>query len=81
LNDLENIVPFLVLAFIYVGTNPSRGIALMAFRIFTVARLLHTFVYAVVVIPQPSRVLAFMVGMAVNVYMGLSIITTYWSSM
>ena len=53
----------------------------MAFRIFTVARLVHTFVYAVVVIPQPSRVLAFMVGMAVNVYMGLSIITTYWSSM
>nr|QST14972.1 mGST1-like protein 2 [Diaphanosoma celebensis] len=81
LNDLENILPFLALAFVYVGTNPTAGIAVTAFRIFTIARLLHTFVYAIVVIPQPARVLAFAAGMAVNVYLGLSIIATYWSSM
>nr|QST14973.1 mGST1-like protein 3 [Diaphanosoma celebensis] len=80
LNDLENIVPFLVLAFIYVSTSPSEGVALAAFRIFTFSRLLHTFVYAIVVVEQPARFLAFMGGMIVNLYLTLSIMAFYWSA-
>jgi len=81
LNDLENILPFLILAFIYVGINPSFSVAVLAFRVFTIARFLHTLVYAVFVIPQPARALAFFAGMAVNVFMAVSIILYYSSAM
>ena len=81
MNDLENILPFLILAFIYVGINPSFSVAVLAFRVFTIARFLHTLVYAVFVIPQPARALAFFAGMAVNVFMAVSIILYYSSAM
>ena len=56
LNDLENILPFLVLGLLFVGTNPSLSWARTLFRVFTTGRFLHTFVYAVFVIPQPGNV-------------------------
>jgi len=81
LNDLENIFPFLILGLIYVGTSPNVAWAKLLFRIFTGARLFHTFVYAIVVIPQPARILSFMIGFAVNFLMAYSIIFTYFSAL
>uniref|UniRef100_A0A0P5UUH3 Microsomal glutathione S-transferase 1 n=3 Tax=Daphnia magna TaxID=35525 RepID=A0A0P5UUH3_9CRUS len=81
LNDLENILPFLSLAFVYVGTGPTLGCAKFLFRTFAAARFLHTFVYAVVVIPQPARALAFFGGMVVNLYMAYAILTSYASAL
>merc|ERR1712215_82297 len=75
-NDLENIVPFLVLAFIYIFTNPALSTALLVFRLFVGARILHTFVY-LLVIPQPARVLTFFVGMGVNFFMAYNIIVAF----
>jgi glutathione S-transferase len=71
---LENIIPFIFVAFFYTLTDPTECLAVNLFRIFTVARILHTFVYTVVVMPQPSRALAFFVGMGVTLYMALQVI-------
>jgi glutathione S-transferase len=47
LNDIENIVPFVLVGFFYVGTNPDRDVALWHFRIFFISRLVHTICYQV----------------------------------
>lgn len=69
LNDLENIPIFIVAAWLFLMTNPSASTAILLFRLFTIARIAHTFVYAVVVIPQPARALSFGVGFFITVYM------------
>lgn len=80
MNDLENILPFLTLAFVYVGTGPSLACASLLFRVFAAARIVHTIVYAVVVVPQPARALAFFAGMIVNMYMAFAILASYASA-
>lgn len=76
-NDLENILIFFVAAFCYIMTNPSPALAVMLMRIFTVARIAHTIVYAVIVIPQPARAIAFFVGYFITAYMALMAILTF----
>ncbi|KAJ9595268.1 hypothetical protein L9F63_027347, partial [Diploptera punctata] len=57
LNDMENILPFFVIGFLYVFVNPAPFLAVNLYRLFTAARVVHTIVYTVVVIPQPSELL------------------------
>ncbi|KAL1129004.1 hypothetical protein AAG570_013536 [Ranatra chinensis] len=71
LNDLENIPFFILSAFAYTMTNPTPWLAVNLFRAFTIARIVHTFVYAVFVVPQPARAIAFFVGIGVTMYMSL----------
>ncbi|XP_066997095.1 microsomal glutathione S-transferase 1 [Anabrus simplex] len=71
LNDLENIPTFLLVAILYVLTNPTPLIAINLFRAFTVARVVHTLVYAVVVVPQPARGLAWGIGYAITIYIAV----------
>lgn len=47
LNDLENILPFVLVGLFYVGTRPKFDCALWHFRIFLLSRLLHTIAYQV----------------------------------
>lgn len=75
-NDIENIVPFLILGFLYMFTNPAYSTALFVYRLFVGARLLHTIVY-LFVIPQPARALTFFVNLGVNIYMAFKIIVTF----
>merc|ERR1712002_1102347 len=75
-NDIENVVPFLILGFIYIFTNPALSTALLVFRLFVGARILHTIVY-LLIIPQPARALTFFVNVGVNLFMGYKIITTF----
>ena len=91
-NDIENILPFLILGFLYMFTNPAYSTALLCYRcvllfsfehliishsrIFVGARIFHTIVYLLIV-PQPSRALAFFAGIFVNIYMAYKIITTF----
>jgi len=77
LNDMENIVPFLFIGLIYVGTSPAVSSAVFYFRLFAACRMVHTVVYAIVVMPQPSRALAYFGGMFVNLMMIASILSTY----
>uniref|UniRef100_A0A1L8E4A3 Microsomal glutathione S-transferase 1 n=2 Tax=Nyssomyia neivai TaxID=330878 RepID=A0A1L8E4A3_9DIPT len=68
-NDLENIFPFILVAFFYVLTNPDVWLATNLFRAAAIARIVHTFVYAVYVVPQPARGLAFFVCLGCTLYM------------
>ncbi|CAI5786408.1 Glutathione transferase [Podarcis lilfordi] len=61
LNDLENIIPYLFIAFFYSFTGVSETTALIHYRLFTAARLFHTIAY-LVPLPQPCRGLSFGVG-------------------
>src|SRR5436309_1516246 len=59
-NDLENILPFFVVSFLYVLTKPSYGAAAIYFWGFLAARVLHGIFY--VRGAQPHRTIAFAVG-------------------
>ncbi|XP_072017640.1 microsomal glutathione S-transferase 1-like [Amphiura filiformis] len=61
LNDLENIVPFLIVGLLYVLTGPSVDAATWHFRIFVVSRCIHTIAY-LLPLPQPTRFLMMYVG-------------------
>ena len=73
LNDLENVIPFVLIGLMYVATNPDPATALIYFRAFTTARLCHTVAY-LLPLPQPSRALAFIGGFIVNVLMAVSVL-------
>ena len=45
MNDLENVIPFVLLGGLYLATGPSAGTAGLLFKVFTAARYIHTFVY------------------------------------
>ncbi|XP_014274230.1 prostaglandin E synthase [Halyomorpha halys] len=67
LNDLENIPIFLSTGAMYLLTKPHPLLAAALFLLFTVARLYHTFVYAIRVTPQPARMRAFRIAYIVNI--------------
>ncbi len=48
LNDIENILPFVVIGLFYVGIDPSPVLALWHFRIFFFSRIFHTIAYQVI---------------------------------
>lgn len=75
LNDLENIPIFIITAILYGMTKPSPVFANALIIFYTAARLTHTIVYAVHVIPQPARFLSFTAALLVNVYMAVSVIS------
>uniref|UniRef100_A0A1Y9IW41 Microsomal glutathione S-transferase 1 n=1 Tax=Anopheles minimus TaxID=112268 RepID=A0A1Y9IW41_9DIPT len=70
-NDLENILPFFTVGLLYMLTNPEPFIAINLFRAVAVARIVHTLVYAVVVIPQPARGLSWGIAYGATAYMAV----------
>lgn len=71
---MENILPSFLVGLMYVLINPSPLTACLLFKISAIARIIHTFVYAVIVIPQPARALAFFAQYLITVYMGISVL-------
>ncbi|CAH1399564.1 unnamed protein product [Nezara viridula] len=67
LNDLENIPIFLSTGAMYLLTKPHPLLASTFFLLFTLARLYHTFVYAIRISPQPARMIAFRIGYIINI--------------
>ncbi|KAK9504948.1 hypothetical protein O3M35_009114 [Rhynocoris fuscipes] len=78
LNDLENIPMFFAIALAYILTDPNAWLAINLMRAFTFARYAHTLVYAVVVIPQPARALAFGIGYFITIHMAVQTLLTFW---
>ncbi|XP_039260539.2 microsomal glutathione S-transferase 1-like [Styela clava] len=72
-NDLENIVPFVLLAMFYIATNPDPATAALVFKSFAAIRFLHTIFY-IGKIRQPSRSLAFFGGLLINMFMAQQIL-------
>ncbi|XP_033731930.1 microsomal glutathione S-transferase 1-like [Pecten maximus] len=73
LNDLENVVTFVLVGLLYVASGPDPTTAAMYFRIFTGCRLMHTVAY-LGQIPQPSRALMFGGGLVVSMLMAVDVI-------
>ncbi|XP_065349293.1 microsomal glutathione S-transferase 1-like [Cloeon dipterum] len=69
LNDLENIPAFLFISYLYLASGPDEGWATALMWTFTVARFAHTLVYAYYPVPQPSRAIAFFVGLFICLFM------------
>ncbi|XP_055047121.2 microsomal glutathione S-transferase 1.1 [Paramisgurnus dabryanus] len=74
-NDLENIVPFVVIGLLYALTGPDLSSALLHFRVFVGSRFIHTVAY-LMSLPQPSRALAWIVGLFTTFSMAHRVLTT-----
>ncbi|TSK13278.1 Microsomal glutathione S-transferase 1 [Bagarius yarrelli] len=74
-NDLENIIPFVLIGLLYTLTSPQLSTALLLFRLFVGSRFVHTIAY-VMQLPQPSRGLSWIVGMAATICMGYHVLST-----
>ncbi|XP_060745686.1 microsomal glutathione S-transferase 1-like [Tachysurus vachellii] len=75
LNDLENIIPFVLIGLLYTLTGPELSTALLHFRLFVGSRFVHTIVY-VTSMPQPSRGLSWIVGIGAIVSMAYHVLNT-----
>ncbi|CAL8323274.1 unnamed protein product [Lota lota] len=73
-NDLENIIPFVIIGLLYSLTGPDVSTALTYFRVFAASRVCHTVAY-VLPLPQPSRALCWMTGMVVTFCMAYRVLT------
>ena len=69
LNDMENILPYLMASFFYVLTEPNFYAATIMFRVATIARIMHTIVYAIYPVRQPARGLMFFIHYFIMMYM------------
>lgn len=74
-NDLENIIPFVVVGLLYALTGPELSVALLHYRLFAGARIFHTIAY-VGALPQPSRGLSWILGMLVTFSMTYRVLGT-----
>ncbi|CAF1461831.1 unnamed protein product [Adineta steineri] len=73
LNDLENIIPFILVGLFYVGTRPKFDCALWHFRIFLLSRILYTIAYQVP-LPQPTRTISWLIGYSSIISMSIPIL-------
>lgn len=71
-NDLENVLPFLMIGLLYVATKPDPEMALLHFRLFTGSRLLHSCIYALG-LPINARATCWAVGLAACLSMTYSV--------
>ncbi|XP_036374170.1 microsomal glutathione S-transferase 1-like [Megalops cyprinoides] len=74
-NDLENVVPFVLIGLLYALTGPDLYTALLHFRVFVGSRFFHSVAY-LTPLPQPCRALAFLVGMGSNLSMAYRVLST-----
>ncbi|XP_019874598.2 prostaglandin E synthase [Aethina tumida] len=70
-NDLENIPVFFLASLAYLFTNPPLWVVNLLFIVFLVTRTLHSFVYAIYVMRQPTRATLWAVGFAITGYMAI----------
>ncbi|XP_031628134.1 microsomal glutathione S-transferase 1-like [Contarinia nasturtii] len=74
LNDLENILPYLFVGLFYVLTSPSVFLATTLFKVAAIARIVHTIVYTVIVVPQPARGISWFIHYLIGIYMAISVV-------
>lgn len=74
-NDLENIIPFIVIGLLYALSGPDLATAVLHFRVFVISRICHTVSY-VLALPQPSRALSWVTGMFATFSMAYRVLST-----
>ncbi|XP_056157332.1 microsomal glutathione S-transferase 1-like [Lampris incognitus] len=72
-NDLENILPFVVVGLFYALTEPTPSTALFHFRVFVGSRIGHTVAY-LLPLPQPCRALCWATGVATTLSMAFRVL-------
>ncbi|KAM9701095.1 LOW QUALITY PROTEIN: microsomal glutathione S-transferase 1-like [Menidia menidia] len=72
-NDLENVVPFVLLGLLYSLSAPPPASALLLFRLFTCSRLLHSLAY-LAPLPQPARGVCYLLGLLATGGMALHLL-------
>ncbi|XP_012273737.1 microsomal glutathione S-transferase 1 [Orussus abietinus] len=78
LNDLENILPWILCTWLWLTTSPSPLLAELLIKTFAICRIAHTVVYAIVPFPQPTRFLVFIVAHLITVYQAISTVCYYF---
>ncbi|KAL1398338.1 hypothetical protein pipiens_000217, partial [Culex pipiens pipiens] len=76
-NDVENIPLFVAIGFLYLLTGPDVTLAVTLFRLVGIARIVHTLVYAVVVVRQPARMVAWFLAYIPTIYMTLATVVNF----
>ncbi|XP_072757122.1 microsomal glutathione S-transferase 1 [Anoplolepis gracilipes] len=76
-NDLENILPWFIITYLWLGTGPAPWLAKILIRTFVFTRITHTISY-IFLAQQPIRALAFFVGFGITGYQTLSTLLYYF---
>ncbi len=76
LNDPENVLPWVAITLVYLGTNPSTFLAGLLIRGFVLSRVMHTLTYAVYP-KQPFRGISFGIGVVITAFEAVSTIIHY----
>lgn len=77
LNDLENVLPWVVTTWLYLGTNPSNLYAGIAIRVFVLSRVIHTLSYAIYP-KQPFRAVSFFTGLSITAFQAAAVMYHYF---
>lgn len=75
-NDLENVLPWFIITYLWLGTGPSLWLAKVLIQTFVLARIGHTISYAIIP-QQPTRAIAFFIGFGITAYQALSTLLYY----
>ncbi|CRK96785.1 CLUMA_CG009938, isoform A [Clunio marinus] len=78
LNDLENVIPFLIIGLFFIFTEPHKTVASWLVRIIGVTRILHSIFYAVYPVRQPTRAILHYISYIINLYMCLSVVVYFF---
>lgn len=78
LNDLENVVPFLVIGLFFILTEPHVGVTCWLFRIVGITRIAHSIIYAIYPVRQPTRAVLYYIPYIISLYMILSAVVYYF---
>lgn len=70
-NDLENVVPYILVSFVYTMTAPFPIVAINLFRVAVGARIWHTVIYAICPLRQPARAIGFGLPLLIMLYMAV----------
>lgn len=76
LNDLENVLPWFIITYIWLTTGPSVWLATTLIKAFVISRITHTLVYAIYP-QQPARALAFFAGYFITGYEAVTSLMHY----
>ncbi|XP_019874359.2 microsomal glutathione S-transferase 1 [Aethina tumida] len=77
LNDVQNIPLFFIVGYLYILTNPHEQTTKQLFMLYAISRIAYTVVYAVFVIPQPARLLSFMMSFGILLYLTVRCLQFY----
>lgn len=76
LNDLENVVPWFIVTYLWLNTGPAPWFANMLIRTFVLSRIFHTVSYAIIP-QQPTRALTFFVAYGITGYEAITTLLHY----